>query len=127
MISAIAAGSRTEGNARGALLLRGSRVGASRRENASCCHHPRRRVIQYSETPMIGTIGRCVLDTPHARGMTGEWSFAFSSVIASGAKQSISPREERMDCFRLRPLGFGGQVLLAMTRISLCNYSNNRR
>jgi hypothetical protein len=44
--------------------------GASRRENAKLfrkplsCHHPRMRVIQYSETPMIDPRGRGVLDTP---------------------------------------------------------------
>jgi hypothetical protein len=33
--------------------------------------------------------------------MTDVWSFALSSVIArsEATKQSISPREERMDCF----------------------------
>jgi hypothetical protein len=43
----------------------------------------------------------------------------FSGVIASEAQQSIAPRKERMDCFRLRSLSYGGQVvaaLLAMTR-----------
>jgi hypothetical protein len=34
------------------------------------CHHPRRRVIQYSETPAIESMSRGVLDPPHARGMT---------------------------------------------------------
>jgi hypothetical protein len=38
------------------------------------------------------------------------------TVIASEAKQSISPRKERMDCFRLRSLSYGGHVAsLAMT------------
>jgi len=44
--------------------------GASRREIAklrrqySSCHHPRRRVIQYSGTPVMESKGRGVLDTP---------------------------------------------------------------
>jgi hypothetical protein len=42
--------------------------------------------------------------------------------MTGSAKQSMSPRKERMDCFRLRSLSFGGQVvasLLAMTLIDL--------
>src|SRR6266702_2258975 len=38
------------------------------------------------------------------------------AVIASGAKQSISPRKERMDCFRLRSLSYGGQVVARAPR-----------
>jgi hypothetical protein len=34
------------------------------------CHHPRKRVIQYSETSVMEWRGRGVLDTPLARGMT---------------------------------------------------------
>ncbi len=35
---------------------------------------------------------------------------------SEATKQSISPRKERMDCFRLRSESFGGQVAsLAMT------------
>src|SRR6202140_5055887 len=34
------------------------------------CHHPRKRVIQYSETPEFWFAGRGVLDTPLSRGMT---------------------------------------------------------
>jgi hypothetical protein len=33
-------------------------------------HRPRRRAIQYSETPMIESKGRGVLDTPLSRSMT---------------------------------------------------------
>src|ERR1700724_4066265 len=36
-------------------------------------HHPRKRVIQYSVTSVIGPKGRGVLDTPLSRGMTDEW------------------------------------------------------
>src|SRR6187200_2890345 len=38
--------------------------------------------------------------------------------MTGSAKQSISPRKGRMDCFRLRSLSYGGQVvatLLGMT------------
>jgi hypothetical protein len=33
-------------------------------------HRPRKRTIQYSETPMMESRSRSVLDAPHARGMT---------------------------------------------------------
>jgi hypothetical protein len=39
-----------------------------------------------------------------------------STVIASKAKQSISPRKERMDCFRLRSLSYGGQAVASAPR-----------
>ena len=34
------------------------------------CHHPRKRVIQYSRDARDSTESRGALDTPHARGMT---------------------------------------------------------
>jgi hypothetical protein len=38
------------------------------------CHHPRKRMIQYSRAGAIKSRGRGVLDTPLARGMTtGLW------------------------------------------------------
>jgi len=50
-------------------------------------------------------------------------------VIASEAKQSILPHKESMDCFRLRSLSYGGQVvvaLLAMTEIRNKNEARTR-
>src|SRR4051812_4584123 len=47
-----------------------------------------------------------------------EFQTAAPPVIASEAKQSISLHKGRMDCFRLRSLSYGGQVvalLVAMT------------
>jgi hypothetical protein len=35
-----------------------------------CRHYPRKRVIQYSRDDDAQSIGRSVLDAPHARGMT---------------------------------------------------------
>jgi hypothetical protein len=69
MISGIAAGSRFEGNARCALLLRGSRVGIVK----SCS----------ARSPDVASLIRAA---------------SWSAVIASGAKQSIARRKE-MDCF----------------------------
>jgi hypothetical protein len=37
-------------------------------------HHPRMRVIQYSEASVMESKARGVLDTPHARGKTAAWS-----------------------------------------------------
>jgi hypothetical protein len=34
------------------------------------CHHPRKRMIQYSRAVAMKSRSRGVLDTPHARGMT---------------------------------------------------------
>jgi hypothetical protein len=52
-----------------------------RRTNASLSnrHHPRKRVIQYSETPVIESISRSVLDTPLSRSMTTSWGRAKQS------------------------------------------------
>jgi hypothetical protein len=60
--------------------------------------------------------GRGVLDTPHARGMTGVWGFALSSVIAKSAatKQSSYPLCRAMDCFAsLATTATGGHALRA--------------
>jgi hypothetical protein len=35
---------------------------------------------------------------------------------AEATKQSMPPREERMDCFRLRSLSYGGQVVARAPR-----------
>src|ERR1700760_1782899 len=66
-----------------ALCLQGGKFmqtsGASRREIAearlqhSSRHRPRRRAIQYSETPVIESISRGVLDNPLPRGTTSQW------------------------------------------------------
>src|SRR3990170_1462136 len=50
--------------------------GASRRGMAGAypqnhCHRLRKRAIQHSETPVIESISRGVLDTPLSRSMTG--------------------------------------------------------
>jgi hypothetical protein len=70
--------------------------GATCRENADVRHHPRRRMIQYSEEPVIDPRTRGVLDTPPSRSMTavgGEWRIVIS-VIASEAKQSRAAKED---------------------------------
>jgi hypothetical protein len=38
--------------------------------NGLGCHHPRKRVIQYSKAVATESRGRGVLDTPLSRGMT---------------------------------------------------------
>jgi hypothetical protein len=59
------------------------------------------------EASVIESIGRGVLDT-RLRGYDSHMWGRIISVIASAAKQSISPRKGRMDCF----------AALAMTWIS---------
>jgi hypothetical protein len=62
------------------------------REGVFSCHHPRRRMIQYSEEPVIEPRTRGVLDTPPSRSMTVEGG-ASSSTSMRGAlatKQSSS-------------------------------------
>ena len=51
------------------------------------------------EASVIESMSRSVLDAPPSRGMTVVVALRHFTVIASGAKQSISPHEERMDCF----------------------------
>jgi hypothetical protein len=94
--------------------------GASRREIAklrrqySSCHHPRRRVIQYSGTPVMESKGRGVLDTPlepviglaegetRWRGMTTSCGAALSfssgahsrDPLANPSTAGVSPRKD---------------------------------
>src|SRR3954449_4301782 len=46
------------------------RAPARRSRPTHCCHRPRRRAIQYSETVVGQPIAGGVLDAPPARGMT---------------------------------------------------------
>ena len=66
---------------------------------------------------MSESIGRGVLDPPHARGMTFVAALRYFTVIASEAKQSTKRHKERMDCF----------ASLAMTRTGPRVESQQRR
>jgi hypothetical protein len=48
--------------------------------------------------------GRGVLDTPHAGGMTTLVQLRYPFVIASEAKQSISPGKVSLDCLVAEPV-----------------------
>jgi hypothetical protein len=51
-------------------LLRCARNDADGARHALSCHHPRKRMIQYSEAAAMESRNHSVLDTPHARGTT---------------------------------------------------------
>jgi hypothetical protein len=78
----------------------------ARSRNALNCHHPRRRVIQYSGTSAMEPHRRSVLDTPHARGMTsvgGDASVQNAAraycflrrAVAAAATSACSPSRHR--------------------------------
>jgi hypothetical protein len=64
------------------------------------CHHPRRRMIQYSEEPVIEPRTRGVLDTPPSRSMTAVGGASSSTSLrgALATKQSSSSLPP-LDCF----------------------------
>jgi hypothetical protein len=72
------------------------------RENADVCHRPRRRTIQYSETPTMESRTRGVLDTPPSRSMTAVGG-ASSSTSLRGAKRRSNPALSLrlLDCFAI--------------------------
>jgi hypothetical protein len=63
-------------------------------------HHPRKRVIQYSDTFVIESKSRGVLDTPHARGMTNSGA-AHSAQIIEPIQQNC-PTGKSLLIFRNR-------------------------
>jgi hypothetical protein len=73
-------------------------------------HRPRKRAIQYSETPMMESKSRGVLDTPPSRSMA-------ASVRSGTTKQSILSLRREMDCFAEPVIGrrFAPTRWLAMT------------
>jgi hypothetical protein len=68
-------------------------------------NHPRKRVIQYSRDAGDKPRGRCVLDIPHARGMTtvsGVATVRRSSTSESGRDQQSSSKLDDPSTFSLR-------------------------
>ncbi len=97
-----------------------AKLGCMRRENAGAylvviVREGGRSSIP--ETPMIESIGRSVLDTPHARGMTvfSRWRFAYVDAPSTqNNSQQIAPASE----WRLR---------LPPSALMLANALLNRR
>src|ERR1700722_12831847 len=88
---------------RGCLTFESVATHCVRMRHISSCHHPRKRVIQYSRDAGDCLRGRGVLDTPLSRGMTA---------VCEGAIAPTRSRNGDVDASRLNPQILGLNLLV---------------